>query len=189
MPTALTHALAGGALVQAAPPEVGRWRLSLLLITAAVLPDLDAIGFLFGVPYGHPLGHRGFSHSLVFSFLSGFFLCWAFFPSSGPLSGKWRRIFFLTFLAASSHGFLDAATDAGLGIGFFIPFDNHRYFLPFRPILTAYISPKAFFSQPSRSLAILQTEALYVWIPLLAVSIIFRLAKAWRHRRRPGNAP
>ena len=31
----------------------------------ALLPDVDALGLSFGIPYGSPLGHRGATHSLV----------------------------------------------------------------------------------------------------------------------------
>jgi hypothetical protein len=37
------------------------------------------------------------------------------------------------FLATASHGVLDATTNGGLGVAFFSPFDNRRYFLPWRP--------------------------------------------------------
>jgi hypothetical protein len=30
----------------------------------------------------------------------------------------------------ASHGMLDAMTDGGLGVAFFAPFDNARYFFP-----------------------------------------------------------
>lgn len=37
----------------------------------SVIPDLDVIGFRFGVHYGDFWGHRGFTHSLLFAvFLS-----------------------------------------------------------------------------------------------------------------------
>ena len=36
------------------------------------------------------------------------------------------------FLSTASHGVLDALTDGGLGVAFFSPFDQTRYFFPFR---------------------------------------------------------
>ena len=39
-----------------------------------------------------------------------------------------------------SHGLLDAMTDGGLGIAFFSPFSNTRYFLPWRPIMVGPIN-------------------------------------------------
>ena len=35
----------------------------------AVIPDLDAIGFRFGIHYSDFWGHRGFTHSLFFAVL------------------------------------------------------------------------------------------------------------------------
>jgi inner membrane protein len=35
----------------------------------SVIPDLDVIGFRFGIRYGDFWGHRGFTHSLLFSAL------------------------------------------------------------------------------------------------------------------------
>jgi inner membrane protein len=46
-------------------------RLALVLVTLAVLPDLDVLGFHAGIPYEHPLGHRGLSHSLLFALVVG----------------------------------------------------------------------------------------------------------------------
>jgi inner membrane protein len=84
-------------------------------------------------------------------------------------------VYFL--VATASHGLLDAMTDGGLGVAFFSPFDNHRYFLPWRPIHVSPIGVGRFFSE--RGLAVLQTELLWIWLPaaLLAVS-------AWLLRRR-----
>jgi inner membrane protein len=64
----------------------------------------------------------------------------------------------------ASHGILDALTDAGLGVGFFVPFSDARYFLPWRPLLTSPLQPLAFFD--SHGLAILLNEASYVWLPV-----------------------
>ena len=69
MPTVFAHALAGGALGSCAPEALRSRRLVLGLAFVAVLPDADVAGFWLGVPYGDPLGHRGFSHSLPFAAL------------------------------------------------------------------------------------------------------------------------
>ena len=45
--------------------------LLFLAIGSAILPDLDVIAFNFGIPYAHPLGHRGFTHSIAFAVLWG----------------------------------------------------------------------------------------------------------------------
>ncbi|WP_262891174.1 metal-dependent hydrolase [Psychroserpens algicola] len=38
-----------------------------LAIGSAILPDIDVLGFRFGIDYMHPFGHRGFTHSIVFA--------------------------------------------------------------------------------------------------------------------------
>jgi len=50
------------------------------------------------------------------------------------------------FLATASHGLLDAMTDGGLGVAFFVPFDKHRYFLPWTPIRVSPIGVGRFFT-------------------------------------------
>src|ERR1700686_2201524 len=35
----------------------------------SVIPDIDVIGFRFGIRYGDFWGHRGFTHSLIFAAL------------------------------------------------------------------------------------------------------------------------
>ncbi len=175
MPTAFTHMLIGAAASQLAPAGVPKGRLAVLLALAAAAPDLDVIGFSLGVPYGALLGHRGLSHSLFFAALLGAAIALAV-PARGP---KFRRnlmaIFFIAFAAVASHGLLDAATDAGLGIGFLLPFSDQRYFLPFRPIATAPINPQRFFSAGRWHLMI--SEMLWVWLPLAALTLSFQLGR------------
>jgi inner membrane protein len=142
----------------------------------SVIPDIDVLGFRFGIRYGDFWGHRGFTHSLFFAALLASAALLIGFRRAGPgLSRLSGWVYF--FVATVSHGFLDAMTDGGLGVAFFSPFDNHRYFLPWRPIQVSPIGVGRFFSE--RGLAVLQTELLWIWLPaaLLAVS-------AWLLRRR-----
>jgi inner membrane protein len=53
-----------------------------------------------------------------------------------------------------------------MGVGFFIPFDTTRYFLPWRPVRVSPLAPGAFFGP--RGLAILRNELVWVWAPCLA---------------------
>lgn len=85
------------------------------------------------------------------------------------------------FLVTASHGLLDALTDGGLGVAFFAPFDNHRYFLPWRPIRVSPIAMGRFFS--GRGLAVLQSELLWIWLPSMLLDVlVFTL-----RRRRSGH--
>jgi inner membrane protein len=142
----------------------------------SVIPDIDVLGFRFGIPYDDFWGHRGFTHSLLFAvLLAGAVMLAAFRHASPGLNRLPLWIYF--FLATASHGFLDAMTDGGLGVAFFSPFDNHRYFLPWRPIHVSPIGVARFFSE--RGFAVLQSELVWIWLPaaLLALS-------AWLLRRR-----
>ena len=130
----------------------------------SVLPDIDAIGFRLGVQYGDFWGHRGFTHSLVFAaLLSG--AATAILPRHSMVGIRRFTFFAYLFLATASHGVLDAMTNGGLGVAFFSPFDNSRYFLPWRPIRVSPISITRFFSQ--RGYAVLQSELLWIWVPAI----------------------
>jgi len=41
-----------------------------------MLPDIDVIGFSFGIQYGDMFGHRGLTHSLCFALLAGGLAAW-----------------------------------------------------------------------------------------------------------------
>ena len=130
----------------------------------SVIPDIDVIGFRFGIHYGDFWGHRGFTHSLVFAALLAGVVALAIFRHG--VSGIGRlALFAYLFLATASHGVLDAMTDGGLGVAFFSPFDTKRYFLPWRPIHVSPIAIHRFFS--TRGFAILQSELLWIWLPAI----------------------
>jgi inner membrane protein len=156
VPLALTTAL-GTELV---PPG-----LAALALACAVLPDLDAIGLWLGVPYSHPFGHRGFTHSLPFSVvLAGLGSLLA--PEVG--AQPWIA-FFVLLIAAASHGLLDGLTNGGLGIAFFSPFSSRRYFLPWRVVEVSPLDLLGLFSR--RGLRVFRSELRYVWLPCLMVGL------------------
>ena len=130
MATIITHALAASALSTVAPRELPRFRLAIVLGILAMIPDLDVIGFRFGISYGDALGHRGFTHSILFAALAGIITPFIAFPKINAFCRVWWTVAGLAFIATLSHGLIDAFTDAGLGVGFFIPFENSRYFAP-----------------------------------------------------------
>ena len=109
------------------------------------------------------LGHRGASHSLLFAAAAGFLAAGLFVRDRAPVSGRFLAVGALASLACASHGLLDALTDAGLGIGFFLPFDDGRYFFDWRPLRTSPLSVMAFVNR--RGLEILANEAFYIGLP------------------------
>jgi membrane-bound metal-dependent hydrolase YbcI (DUF457 family) len=54
----------------------------------SLLPDLDVIGFSFGVRYANPWGHRGATHSLAILGEPSE-SCWSY--TSSPGSRRYRR--------------------------------------------------------------------------------------------------
>lgn len=78
------------------------------------------------------------------------------------------------FLATASHALLDAMTTGGKGVAFFSPFDNARYFLPWRPIQVSPIGVEKFFS--NRGLRVLESELLWVFLPSLVLILVFHFA-------------
>jgi inner membrane protein len=172
MATLISHAAVAIALGQAAPssfkPTVRKW---LVAIFCAMLPDIDVLGFYFGVRYGDFWGHRGFTHSLLFAGFTGLLAATALRSSKNFL-----RMAILLSLITASHGMLDAFTDGGLGIAFFSPWDNERYFFPWRPIEVSPIGAQRFFSH--RGWDVLQNELIWVLAPAAVIgSVLYALQK------------
>jgi inner membrane protein len=91
------------------------------------------------------------------------------------------------FLATASHGFLDALTNGGLGVAFFAPFNNNRYFFPWRPIQVSPISLGKFLSQ--RGYLVLKSELLWIWLPTALVATIALTMRATTTNREDKSAP
>jgi inner membrane protein len=141
----------------------------------SAVPDLDVIGFHFGVHYGDVMGHRGFTHSLFFATLLAGLVTIAFVGQSQI--SRWHLFFYL-FLATASHGILDAMTNGGLGVAFFSPFTNARYFFPFHPIMVSPIGVGRFFS--AKGLAVIRSEAIWLWLPSAAVFAVSTVVRGVR---------
>jgi len=168
MASVISHAASASAIAYAAAPPSAPPRYWAAAIACAVIPDLDAIGFWLGIPYGSVFGHRGITHSLLFAAAAAVVAAEIVFPHAAPALRN--RVLLGIFLAALSHGFLDAATNGGLGVAFFSPFSDARYFFPFRPIEVSPIGIRSFLS--ARGIAVLRSEAVWIWIPSLALAIV-----------------
>ena len=78
MPTIFSHGAIGFAASKIAGKDLRSNRRAMLAaILAAGLPDVDAL-LIEVIPYGHPLGHRGLTHSLFFAVLIGVAIAWFF---------------------------------------------------------------------------------------------------------------
>jgi inner membrane protein len=169
MPTVMSHALAAAALATAFPESSVPRRVVIAGVICSMLPDVDALGVCFGLPRGDLLGHRGVTHSLLFAAGLALAALLALLSRARPIRNRFGAWSYL-FLAAASHGILDAMTNrAGLGIPFFWPFDSTRHFFSFAPIAMSPLGTD-FFSQ--RGLAVLLNEFQWVWIPSLLFAVV-----------------
>ena len=176
MPTVFSHAVAGLAITTITRSRGWIRRLGLAGALCAAVPDLDVVGVWLGVPWGHVLGHRGITHSLPFAAALAAVVIVAAFRGDA-WAGRRLGLGLALFAATASQGVLDAMTNGGSGVAFLAPFDDARYFLPWRPIPVSPISASRFFSE--RGLAIMQAEVLLVWLP---AAVLVLIAAARRRR-------
>jgi inner membrane protein len=141
-------------------------RLLYASILLPMLPDADGM-FIRWIPYASPFGHRGFTHSLLFAALVGMG------AAALAARGKWGHSYvkLAAFFAAitASHGLFDAMTSGGLGVAFFAPFDNTRYFLPWRPIPVSPMSAAGLMT--ARGLRVILGEFALFWFFAIAAAL------------------
>ena len=172
MPTILSHPAVPLALGLGLGSDVISKRLLIAGVVGSVLPDIDVVGFTFGIPYGHEFGHRGMSHSLVFAALVALVGAGA----KKILKTTFLRAFFFLFITTGSHGILDAFTNGGLGIALLWPWTERRFFAAFRPIVVAPIGIADFLPYAA---GVLFSELLWVWMPCLLAGAVLA---AYRRR-------
>jgi inner membrane protein len=138
-------------------------------IAASLIPDLDVVGLLFGIPHEHFLGHRGLSHSPVFGLATALLslLAWRKLGPSRP------AVFGVVFVSILSHGLLDAITHGGIGVAFLSPFSNERFLFPWRPIPVAPLELSLLLT--SQGLMVVLAEVAWVWVPCLMIGLFCRL--------------
>lgn len=171
MPSSLAHgliAVAGGTAV--AP----RHLLRPFLVTgaiAAIVPDVDAIGRLWGDGDLEWMGgHRGFTHSVTFAALAGVAAA-AFTLGRSEWSGHRFRFGLFIAFAALAHGLLDTLTSIGAGVDdvqVLYPFSTRTFGISRHPINGPF------------------SELFYTLLPLLAVTwlVCRRRGIPWPRRRR-----
>lgn len=179
MPTVFTHAYVAAAMGAIYPAHTRSARFWLLSMLSAVLPDADVAAFLFGVPYEHMFGHRGFTHSFVFALLLALAVVAIFFRDTPDR----KTLVAYFFLVTASHPLLDALTDGGLGVALFAPFSDARYFFPARPVEVSPIGLSSFLSE--WGLRVIGSELVWIWIPAtLAAVVVLSLRLRGRLRER-----
>ena len=161
------HGLVGFTLTKIASSKTSNLLL-FLAIGSAILPDLDVVTF-GKIPYSHPFGHRGFTHSILFAIIWATILALIFTKTK-------RKLFFIVlFLSTLSHGVLDALTTGGKGVGFLIPFNNDRFFFPWKVIKVSPIGISEFFS--SWGVQVILSELKYIGIPCLIVLLFLHFKR------------
>lgn len=182
MPTLIGHSIIAFGLINFRPQVPDLLKIILLSLICACIPDVDVIGFRFGIHYSDALGHRGFSHSLLFALLFSFCIVHFFYRSCYQNKFQFVHHLYYFFIVTCSHGLFDAMTDGGKGVGFFIPFNEERYFLPFRPIPVCSFDVMALFT--SYGLQILQSELKFI---LFISLILFVAGFYWRKMTEQDN--
>lgn len=181
MPTIISHPVVAVSLA----PLFGRWGLSsrawVFGAVCSVVSDVDVIGFRFGIRYSDALGHRGFTHSVFFAIVWSALLV-AFFRRGNLRAQPPGALFVYFALSTLSHGLFDALTDGGLGVAFFAPFSNRRYFFPWRPIEVSPIGVGYFFTGDTGG--VLASELAWVWLPSLVFAV---MCSAFLAGRRNGQ--
>jgi inner membrane protein len=182
VPTVFSHAAVPLALGLGLGRDAVPPRLLLAGVVVSMLPDLDVLTFSWGVPYAAPLGHRGFSHSLLFAVALALLGTVAFRALRAPPA----RTFAFLFVACASHGALDALTTGGLGVAFLWPWSDHRFFAP-AALRVIAVSPLGLRFFSARGLTVLGSEVLWIWPAALALSLMLVGVRRLRSSRRPGG--
>src|SRR5437870_1795824 len=104
MPTVFSHAAVGFIAARgAAEATAPNTRILIASMALSALPDADAL-FFGAIPYSHPFGHRGFTHSLFFAVLIGLFAAVLFSKAGWAPAHSFLSLAFLFAVAIVSHG-------------------------------------------------------------------------------------
>lgn len=160
MPTIITHPAVPIAIALAVGRNLATVWLLACGILASVAPDFDVALHRIGIPYASEFGHRGASHSVLFSAGLACLLAFVYAKAAGK---RFMWAFVFIFIAGLSHPLLDMCTDGGLGVALFWPLSDQRYFADFRPITVSPLSLSRFFGPAG--VAVLRSELIWVWLP------------------------
>ncbi len=166
MPTFFSHPAVAFSTITFLKGVRSKFAIVLVGVFLTVLPDADVIGFKFGIPYQHMLGHRGLSHSIIFSLVLS--IVFVIFLRQSRARGN-IIVWLYLFICGVSHGLLDALTNGGLGVGFFMPFSEKRYFFDYRPIEVSTLSFTRFIN--GQGLEVMQSELIFIWLPAIFIFI------------------
>lgn len=148
----------------------------------SMIPDADAIGFFLGIPYESMWGHRGITHSFFFAALTSIVVT-PLVKNNDSSAREIAMIGIYIFLATASHAVTDGMTNGGKGVAYFAPFDNTRYFLPWRPVQVSPMTVKSFIS--ARGVLVMKSEILWLWFPSVLFAVFaFMLRPIHKFRKQ-----
>jgi inner membrane protein len=138
--TVFGHAALGATVYGALRPHTSttRWGLSrrallLLCLLLPMVPDADVV-MHYWVKYGHDLGHRGVSHSLIFALIFALGLAWLLqrlgYAERTRRALGWMTLAFALLLA--SHSVTDAMTTGGKAPSLLWPVKSEGVWFPKR---------------------------------------------------------
>lgn len=196
MATPVTHGFVGLAATATVFGFRAPWRIWVLAVLCATIPDVDVVSFRLGIPYGSLYGHRGLLHGLPFAALvSVLAAAAAHGRGPGALGRRFLALWGFFFAVAASHGLLDAMTDGGLGVAFFAPVSSERFFLPVRPLVVSPIPISRLLSGGGLTewgRRLVRSELIWVWSPatvlLVAAAAIRRVRRAQTGERATRRA-
>lgn len=168
MPSAFAHAVIPVATALGLGKKTISYRLMFLAIVCAILPDLDVIGFHFGVPYSAQWGHRGFTHSIFFAALMALIAT----SFSRQLKSHVIAVWLMVFLSTVSHPLLDMLTNGGLGVALYWPFTNERMFFDYRPVAVSPLSISQFFTE--KAWLVIRSELIWIALPSIIWFLVLR---------------
>jgi inner membrane protein len=174
MASAFGHILIAVTIGKSLPKKIRSAKLWITGSICSVLPDADVISFNLGIPYESFWGHRGFTHSIVFSILIGVLITRLLFKEN-PIAKNGFAYFIFITLCTASHGLLDAITNGGLGVAFFLPFENSRYFLPWHPIKVSPIGINRFISDWGKT--VILSEIIWLGIPCFIFLVLIQIKR------------
>ena len=180
MASAFSHALMAITIGKTYSKKESTIKFFLLGCFCAVIPDADVLTFKLGISYDDFLGHRGFFHSFVFCLILSLIIIFVFYKSIKIFSAKGLLLLSFFFLCGSSHALLDMLTDGGRGVAIFAPFDNTRYFFPWRPIKVSPLSVSRFFSEYGWK--VIKSEMIWIGIPCAIYMLALASIKKFRQK-------
>lgn len=173
------HVVASTAIGYAFFPKQVRPATLALAGFCALAPDLDVLAFRYGISYESEWGHRGWTHSVVFSILFGGLMALSFKQLNRNNEHFTRRETLATtawlILSTLSHPLLDMLTNGGRGCALWWPFSAERIFFPFRPIEVSPMSVSDFISE--WGITVLASEFVWIGLPSLGLVLLVKLFK------------